>query len=119
MGEPSVLQGHAARSSDSAKRTGFACLGALVLLGLAACAALPEHGKDDISYAAADYSSTALYRASVATIIPADGRSGFRILPVASYAFETRLALARAAEKTLDVQYYILKQDRTGPESHA
>jgi len=46
--------------------------------------------------------------------LPDDGRSGLRLLPVASYAMATRLALAQAAQKSLDVQYYLLKNDNTG-----
>lgn len=46
--------------------------------------------------------------------LPPDERSGFQILPVASYAFATRIALAERAEKTLDVQYYLFKKDGTG-----
>jgi putative cardiolipin synthase len=66
----------------------------------------PEHAIDD-------YSDTRIYRSTVESL-PGDGRSAFRIMPIASYAFATRVALARDAQKSLDVQYYLLKDDRTG-----
>ena len=40
--------------------------------------------------------------------------SGFQLLPVASAAYETRLALANQAERSLDVQTFIFSADDTG-----
>jgi putative cardiolipin synthase len=39
---------------------------------------------------------------------------GLRPLPVASYALAARLALARRAERSLDVQYYVFRNDNAG-----
>jgi putative cardiolipin synthase len=42
------------------------------------------------------------------------GRSGIYALPSAQEAFAARVLLARAADRTLDVQYYIWHRDMTG-----
>jgi len=42
------------------------------------------------------------------------GRSGIYPLPIAQEAFAARALLARAAERSLDVQYYIWRLDTTG-----
>lgn len=42
------------------------------------------------------------------------GRSGIYALPSAHEAFAARVLLARAADRTLDVQYYIWHRDMTG-----
>ena len=42
------------------------------------------------------------------------GESGFRVLSSGTDALQMRIALARAATKTLDMQYYIAKEDTTG-----
>lgn len=41
-------------------------------------------------------------------------QSGFRVLSSGTDALQMRIALARAATKTLDMQYYIAKEDTTG-----
>src|SRR5258706_755845 len=40
--------------------------------------------------------------------------SGFRVLSNGTEALQMRIALARAATKTLDMQYYIANEDTTG-----
>ncbi len=42
------------------------------------------------------------------------GESGFRVLPNGTEALQMRIALARAATRTLDMQYYIANEDTTG-----
>src|SRR4051794_5137369 len=42
------------------------------------------------------------------------GESGFKLLPVGMDGYLVRTELAAAAEKTLDVQYYIVQNDDTG-----
>src|SRR5471032_1058187 len=42
------------------------------------------------------------------------GNSGFRILPAGVKGFLTRVQMANAAERTFDLQYYILRADETG-----
>jgi len=42
------------------------------------------------------------------------GRSGFKLLPVGTDSFLLRMELAQAAERTLDVQYFLIQSDDTG-----
>jgi putative cardiolipin synthase len=42
------------------------------------------------------------------------GQSGFRVLADGTEALQMRIALARSATKTLDMQYYIAEEDTTG-----
>ncbi|MBP0591741.1 phospholipase D family protein [Paraburkholderia sp. LEh10] len=42
------------------------------------------------------------------------GQSGFRVLSDGTDALQMRIALARSATKTLDMQYYIAEEDTTG-----
>ena len=59
------------------------------------------------------YWQPALGRVAAASLSPPSS-SGFQLLPVASAAYETRLALANQAERTLDVQTFIFSADDTG-----
>lgn len=45
---------------------------------------------------------------------PGGGLSAFRPLPLSSYSMDARLSLIRAAQRSLDVQYYLLQNDVTG-----
>ncbi len=88
---------------------------ALCIAWLAGCAVLPERGPLPEQHAIADGASTTLGRIAAASL-PADSPklSGFRLLPEAETAFNARVALARRAEKSLDVQYYLLAGDEIG-----
>jgi putative cardiolipin synthase len=83
------------------------------LLVLAACAGLPEDAGRMPSHALPADPSHAL-NAMVDEVVPPGPESGFALLPVSSVAFATRLELARRAESTLDVQYYVFQADPTG-----
>ena len=43
-----------------------------------------------------------------------DGNSGFRIIPVGADGFLVRMQMINAAERTLDLQYFIFRGDETG-----
>ena len=43
-----------------------------------------------------------------------DGKSGFRIIPAGADGFLTRMQMINAAERTLDLQYFIFRGDDTG-----
>jgi putative cardiolipin synthase len=77
---------------------------ALALLWLAGCASLPAEVQRAPSAAIAEVSATALAQVAAAST-PPDKRhlSGLRLLPDAQQAFELRLALARAAQVSLDL----------------
>lgn len=83
---------------------------------LAGCAALPDRQVPPPSHAIQDVSATRLAAVLRASGAPADDRqtSGFRLLADAAFSLDARIALARAAQRTLDVQYYLLERDEVG-----
>ena len=77
------------------------------------CASLPPpSGRTDSSAELASEATT-LGRLAMRSA-PAPGVSGFRLLPTGGYAFDARLALIERAERSIDLQYYILQRDATG-----
>src|SRR5436190_12197170 len=61
-----------------------------------------------------DTAGTKLGRAVAADLAAHPGQSAFYPLPLGTEAFYARLALIRAAERSIDVQYYIFHVDETG-----
>ena len=93
-------------------------LGALALVAwglLSGCAALPEGVQRVQSQAFTDAADTPLARLASAST-PDDMRhlSGLRLMPSGPEALATRIALARRAHKSLDVQYYVVAGDASG-----
>jgi len=80
-----------------------------VLLG--GCALLPMEAPRPASYAIDRPEQTFLGRA-FADQLPA-GESGFRLLVSGEEAFAARAALAEAAQRSLDLQYYVVARDTT------
>lgn len=96
-----------------------ACSLSLVALCLFAggCAVLPPPTPNPPSQAITDVSATKLAKTSDAArqrASAAPDHSGFRPLPEGEFAFDARLALARHAERSLDVQYYLIQNDPVG-----
>ena len=91
----------------------LALLAAACCLG--ACATLPTDYVREPSTAELDTGGTTLGRTVAARLAgPPPGQSLFYPLQEGTDAFAARVALARAAERTLDVQYYIFHADDTG-----
>lgn len=90
-------------------------LALLALVLLSGCAGLPTQAQRSHSEALTDVAATPLARIAAAST-PDHLRhlSGFRLLPQGDQAFDARITLARRAEKTLDVQYYLIAQDHAG-----
>jgi putative cardiolipin synthase len=88
-----------------------------VAVAMAGCAALPSQVERPVSHARSDVADTQLAKIAAAST-PAAGHdlSGFQLLPDGAQAFDARIALIRRAEKTLDVQYYLIASDDTGLE---
>ncbi|MFM9425043.1 putative cardiolipin synthase [Variovorax sp. GrIS 2.14] len=91
---------------------------ALAVLLLNACAGLPAPSTAPPVHAIAASTTTELgrltapYRAE-----PPDGStalSGIRALPQPEFALDARLQLIRRAQSSLDLQYYLLGNDKTG-----
>ena len=84
-----------------------------LLLALSGCAGLPTHYEKNPSTAYATPQDTALGKV-VSASLPSNHASGFRLLPTGGFAFDTRVALVRRAERTLDLQYYLFHDDEAG-----
>jgi len=82
---------------------------------LTGCASLPAHVERPISTALANSSTTTLGRLVEAKAAKTGTRndSGFALVGSAELAFTSRMTLIKAAEKTLDIQYYAIFADDT------
>ena len=83
-------------------------------LGMTACASLPQDIPRDASYTLAGTDGTRLGQMTSKQAAAHPGLSGAYPLTRGQDAFLARLALAQAAERSLDVQYYIWRNDSTG-----
>ncbi|WP_310447601.1 phospholipase D family protein [Thiobacillus sp.] len=88
----------------------FAMLGLL----FGGCASLPDNGAQYVSYALQDTATTALGQKSQAVLQGFPGDNGFLPLKSGVDALLARIVLADAAQRSLDVQYYIWHDDLTG-----
>ena len=89
-------------------------LAALLLLALGGCASLPPQANRSPSYAIESGADTPLGRDAARAAAPHAGQSSCLALPDGVDALLARLALARQAERSLDLQYYIWHDDLTG-----
>ncbi|WP_159444690.1 phospholipase D family protein [Pseudacidovorax sp. RU35E] len=114
---PAVRGGFAAAMHGPGFQWLVRCLWLGLALGLTACASLPPPAAATSSIAAKDITATPLARVATDSL-PAEararGQSGFLLMPEGPTALNARIALIRAARKTLDAQYYILQDDATG-----
>ena len=94
------------------------CVLPLLLLAtfcLTGCASLPSEVQRPTSTALADNTGTRLGKGVAARAAAASTRndSGFALVGSAELAFTSRMTLIKAAEKTLDLQYYAIHADDT------
>ena len=84
-------------------------------LWLTGCAALPADVQRPVSVALENILDTRLGKAVAARALAASTRndSGFALAGSAELAFTSRMTLIKAAEKTLDLQYYAIHADDT------
>jgi putative cardiolipin synthase len=81
---------------------------------LAGCGSLPKLEARLVTTALTDTADTRLGRAVHAAAAAHPGKSGIFPLEIPQDAFAARVLLVRAAERSLDVQYYIWHGDTTG-----
>ena len=93
----------------------FRWLGLLISLWLTGCASLPSDVQRPVSTALVDNQGTRLGKAVAARAFEATTRndSGFALVDSAELAFTSRMTLIKAADKTLDLQYYAIHADDT------
>lgn len=88
----------------------------LSLCVIAACGGLPniEHREPSYAVSSVETQDTGLGQLITPLAAAHPGKSGIVTLTEAQDAFAARLMLASAAEQSLDVQYYIWRNDKTG-----
>ncbi|HEX6018607.1 MAG TPA: phospholipase D family protein [Burkholderiaceae bacterium] len=94
----------------AAMRLFFYC----VLIALAGCAGLPTQVQRSPSSAFTDTGDTALARALAPEVRAHPRQTGVYALASGREAFAARVALALAAQRSIDAQYYIWHDDITG-----
>ncbi|WP_460907739.1 phospholipase D-like domain-containing protein [Paraburkholderia jirisanensis] len=108
---------HAPRATRSVL-TRFALLVAVTAAAIAVtgCATRPpaDAFERPVTHALPQTAATPLATALAAPERAHPDQSGFRVLQSGTEALQMRIALARAATKTLDMQYYIANEDTTG-----
>jgi putative cardiolipin synthase len=92
----------------------FVLAAGLSLFLLSACSHTVRTFEQTPSYSPAQPTSTRLTQLVQRLGDPKDGRSGVRLIGNGEEALAARLALAAAAEKTIDAQYYLVHNDPTG-----
>jgi cardiolipin synthase C len=93
--------------------TSRAIAAALASVLIAACGTLPALPERARSSAAEPASDSALVR-SVQASISNPAMTGFRLMPLGFSSLDARVELAHRAVHSLDVQYYLIANDRTG-----
>jgi putative cardiolipin synthase len=87
---------------------------ALLIVALTGCATLPSDYERTVSKAITNTQDTRLGQTVSGLTAYHPGQSAFYILNSGLEAFAVRGALAGAAERSIDLQYYIYKGDTTG-----
>jgi putative cardiolipin synthase len=85
-----------------------------LLLLLGGCASLPAPPERPASYSLPAQAQASALARLAADQLPAGAPSGFRLLPLGSYALDARLALIRHASRSIDLQVYIMDNDESG-----
>src|SRR5450432_3085715 len=85
----------------------------LAAIFLSACGTLPPQAERPFSTAQPVSADSPLVRIANDSS-PAPTLTGFRLMPLGFYSLDARIQLARRARYALDVQYYLIQDDRTG-----
>jgi cardiolipin synthase C len=102
------------RLASSTARFYFPCVAGLALWALVGCGTLPKQVERHPSQAILDTEETHLGVAVAPKLATHPGLSGFHPMGSGPDALVARVALVRAAERTLDVQYYDFHLDKIG-----
>src|SRR5438270_1973376 len=85
----------------------------LMAVVLSACGSLPMRTEQPYSAALKPSSESPLVRIAQDSS-PGPVLTGFRLMPLGVYSLDARIQLARRARYSLDLQYYLIQNDRTG-----
>jgi putative cardiolipin synthase len=108
-----ATQPEAVRGLATGGRWAVAAVLLLLALLLGGCSALPREVDRLPSTAVPATPASALGRIA-AVSSPDPLLTGFRLLPIGAFALDTRLQLIGRAERSIDVQYYLVQDDETG-----
>jgi putative cardiolipin synthase len=88
----------------------------LAVAGSVGCASLPDRGRIEIPQSRAIVPSpeTRLGATAQTAIVRSSSSSAFKLLPLSGAAYETRIELAKQAERSLDLQTFVLHGDASG-----
>ena len=88
----------------------------LAVAGSVGCASLPDRGRIEIPQSRAIVPSpeTRLGATAQTAIVRSSSSSAFKLLPLSGAAYETRIELTKQAERSLDLQTFILHGDASG-----
>ncbi len=86
----------------------------LTVFFLSGCSTLPDTYPRTPSTAYKNHKSTKIGRLFEKEAVKHPGKSGFKLIPYGQDAFTARIAMARLAQKSLDLQYFLWKSDRVG-----
>jgi len=89
-------------------------LAGVLLVALAGCTSLPKVDREAIASEAIPLSPKTKLGQIALRSTPSPQQSGFRLMPLGTFSYDTRLQLARRAEVSLDVQYYHFENDASG-----
>ncbi len=101
----------ARRLPASLFRMAFAA--SIIVLVMPGCGVLPAMPDRPTSSALAPATDSALVR-TVQDATPNPSMTGFRLMPIGFTSLDARVELSRRAAHSLDVQYYLIANDRTG-----
>ena len=88
----------------------------LAVAGSVGCASLPDRGRIEIPQSRAIVPSpeTRLGATAQTAIVRSSSSSAFKLLPLSGAAYETRIELTKQAERSLDLQTFVLHGDASG-----
>ena len=98
------------------RRCGWLLCLAAAVAGSAGCASLPDRSAIDVPHSRAIVvsSQTRLGATADAAVGRTRSASAFKLLPLSGAAYEARIEMARQAERSLDLQTFILQGDASG-----
>ena len=87
-----------------------------IFASLIACTSLPDNSQRKASYSLNDTEQSTMAKAYQmhSKEAQADGKDGILLLPDGLDAFVARIALIKAADKSIDLQYYLYHDDMVG-----